>query len=125
MVGLGMIASSFASSPAMLVMTFGVIVGCGIGFGYACLSPAAMKWFHPSKKGLVNGVITAGFGLGALYIAPITSSLIAEFGINTSFMILGAAILLVAVPLASTIVNPPLCYAPEAPKNASSEYRQV
>ena len=121
MVGLGMIASSFASTPAMLVMTFGVIVGCGIGFGYACLSPAAMKWFHPSKKGLVNGVITAGFGLGALYLAPVTSSLIADFGINTSFMILGAAILLIAVPLASTITNPPQGYEPPVPENASDK----
>ncbi len=61
MVGLGMIVSSFATSPAMLIVTFGIMTGCGIGFGYACLSPSAMKWFHPSKKGLVNGLIAAGF----------------------------------------------------------------
>ncbi|WP_133151340.1 MFS transporter, partial [Vibrio sp. 10N.222.55.C12] len=33
--GLGMIASSFATTPAMLSMTFGVVAGAGIGFGYA------------------------------------------------------------------------------------------
>lgn len=93
MVGLGMIASSFATSPLMLVLTFGVLTGCGIGFGYACLSPAAMKWFHPSKKGLVNGLIAAGFGLAAVYLAPLTSSLIAQYGINTSFLILAVRFL--------------------------------
>lgn len=115
MVGLGMIVSSFATTPMMLVLTFGVMTGSGIGFGYACLSPSAMKWFHPSKKGLVNGLIAAGFGLAAVYLAPLTSTLIAEYGINTSFLVLGVAVLVIAVPLAFTINNPPANYVPEAP----------
>ncbi|MGF1755084.1 OFA family MFS transporter, partial [Vibrio makurazakiensis] len=114
--GLGMIASGFATSPIMLNITFGVITGAGIGFGYACLSPSAMKWFHTSKKGMVNGLIAAGFGLAAIYLAPLTSMLITEMGINTAFMILGAGVLAVAVPLACTINNPPAGYTPEAPK---------
>ncbi|CEO38898.1 L-lactate MFS transporter [Photobacterium kishitanii] len=115
MVGLGMIISSFATTPMMLVLTFGVMTGSGIGFGYACLSPSAMKWFHPSKKGLVNGLIAAGFGLAAVYLAPLTSTLIAEYGINTSFLVLGLAVLVIAVPLAFTINNPPANYVPETP----------
>ncbi|OBU14409.1 oxalate:formate antiporter [Photobacterium aquimaris] len=115
MVGLGMIVSSFATTPMMLVLTFGIMTGSGIGFGYACLSPSAMKWFHPSKKGLVNGLIAAGFGLAAVYLAPLTSALISEYGINTSFLVLGVAVLVIAVPLAFTINNPPAGYVPEAP----------
>ncbi len=115
MVGLGMIVSSFATSPIVLILTFGILTGVGIGFGYACLAPSAMKWFHPSKKGLVNGLIAAGFGLAAVYLAPLTSSLIAEYGINNSFMILGVGILVIAVPLACTISNPPEGYVPETP----------
>ncbi|WP_070966695.1 L-lactate MFS transporter [Vibrio sonorensis] len=114
--GLGMIASGFVSSVLMLNITFGVITGAGIGFGYACLSPSAMKWFHSSKKGLVNGLIAAGFGLAAIYLAPLTSMLITQMGINTSFMILGVGVLVIAVPLACTITNPPAGYQPEAPK---------
>ena len=120
MVGLGMIVSSFATTPMMLVLTFGVMTGSGIGFGYACLSPSAMKWFHPSKKGLVNGLIAAGFGLAAVYLAPLTSTLIAEYGINTSFLVLGIAVLVIAVPLAFTINNPPAGYVPEAPAGYKS-----
>ncbi|MEZ8030227.1 oxalate:formate antiporter [Enterovibrio norvegicus] len=115
MVGLGMIVSSFADSPMTLLLSFGVVTGCGIGFGYACLAPAAMKWFHPSKKGLVNGLIAAGFGLAAVYLAPLTSMLINAYGIQTSFLILGVGILVIAVPLALTINNPPADYTPEAP----------
>ncbi|MCK6263514.1 OFA family MFS transporter [Vibrio sp. ZSDE26] len=114
--GLGMIASGFVDSVLMLNITFGVITGAGIGFGYACLSPSAMKWFHPSKKGMVNGLIAAGFGLAAIYLAPLTSMLITDLGINTAFMILGVGVLVIAVPLACTINNPPEDYTPEAPK---------
>ncbi|MGF1841868.1 OFA family MFS transporter [Vibrio clamense] len=114
--GLGMIASGFASSVFALNITFGVITGAGIGFGYACLAPSAMKWFHISKKGMVNGLIAAGFGLAAVYLAPLTSMLISEVGINTSFMILGAGVLAIAVPLACTINNPPEGYQAEQPK---------
>ncbi|MGR6859837.1 L-lactate MFS transporter [Aliivibrio salmonicida] len=116
LVGLGMIASSFADTVLMLNLTFGVMTGAGIGFGYACLAPSAMKWFHPSKKGMVNGLIAAGFGLAAIYLAPVTSALISMYGIHTSFLVLGVAILIIAVPLATTISNPPEGYTPEAPK---------
>ncbi len=114
--GVGMLLSGMSDSVAMLTITFGVITGTGIGFGYACLSPSAMKWFHPSKKGLVNGLIAGGFGLASLYLAPITSWLIEDYSISTAFMVLGAGVLLIAVPAASTISNPPADYKPEAPK---------
>ncbi|EKF9124370.1 L-lactate MFS transporter [Vibrio cholerae] len=123
--GLGMIASGFASSVLMLNLTFGVITGAGIGFGYACLSPSAMKWFHPSKKGMVNGLIAAGFGLAAIYLAPLTSALITHLGIQTSFMILGAGVLVIAVPLACTINNPPAGYVPAEPKLKAGQEAKV
>lgn len=121
LVGLGMLLSGLVSSVWSLVFTFGVITGTGIGFGYACLSPASMKWFHPSRKGFVNGVITAGFGLGAVYLAPLTTALISGFGIANSFMILGAMVILVATPLACTITNPPEGYEPQQPKGKTPE----
>lgn len=123
--GLGMIASGFASSVLMLNITFGVITGAGIGFGYACLSPSAMKWFHPSKKGMVNGLIAAGFGLAAIYLAPLTSTLITHLGIQTSFMILGAGVLVIAVPLACTINNPPTGYIPAEPTLKAGQEAKV
>ncbi|MDA9557108.1 OFA family MFS transporter [Vibrio sp.] len=119
--GLGMILSSFATSVLALNITFGVVTGAGIGLGYACLSPAAMKWFHSSKKGMVNGLIAAGFGLAAIYLAPLTSALIDSFGIQTSFQILGAAILVVTLPLAASISNPPEGYVAQIPKGYDSK----
>lgn len=119
--GFGMIASGFVSSPLLLNLTFGVMTGAGIGFGYACLSPSAMKWFHSSKKGMVNGLIAAGFGLAAIYLAPLTSALINSIGIQSSFIVLGIGILAITVPLAATINNPPTGYTPALPNNKTGK----
>ncbi|KJG40577.1 oxalate:formate antiporter [Photobacterium angustum] len=112
--GLGLIASGYITNPTQLIFTFGILAGGGIGFGYACLSPAAMKWFHPSKRGLVNGLIAAGFGIAGVYLAPLITSLIGSYGISNSFIILGIALLCIATPLAFTITNPPPHYVPIA-----------
>lgn len=113
--GFGLLLSGLHLSPAMLTLTFGLLTGCGIGFGYACLNPVAMKWFHPSRKGWVNGLIATAFGIASVYLAPLVSFLIAQYGISTSFYLLGCTLLLVALPLACTIDNPPLGYCPPAP----------
>ncbi|GAA5188848.1 L-lactate MFS transporter [Ferrimonas gelatinilytica] len=115
LVGLGLITSSFVTSPVALLLSFGVLVGSGIGFAYACLTPAAMKWFHSSKKGMVSGLIAGGFGMAPLYLAPTTTALIAEFGLFNAFFVLGVGVLLIALPLSFTIVNPPKGYTPAAP----------
>ncbi|MCD9544534.1 MFS transporter [Photobacterium carnosum] len=116
--GLGLIASGYITNSTQLIFTFGILAGGGIGFSYACLSPAAMKWFHPSKRGLVNGLITAGFGLAGVYLAPLITSLIASYGINYSFNILGVALLCIATPLAFTITNPSENYVPVSSASA-------
>ncbi|NDV11221.1 L-lactate MFS transporter [Crenobacter caeni] len=121
LVGAGMILSSFIPQDSVMGLTiaFGGIVGTGIGFAYACVTPAAMKWFHSSKKGMVSGITVGGFGLAAVYLAPLCTSLIEHFGISQSFMILGAAVLLIGLPLTRVISNPPADYTPAAPANLS------
>ena len=53
--------------------------------------------------------------MAALYLAPTTSAMIASVGINKAFLILGMGVLLIALPLAASIVNPPAGYKAEAP----------
>lgn len=63
------------SRPWALYLTYGMIGGAGIGFGYVCPIAAAVKWF-PDKKGLVTGLAVAGFGAGALFFAGPASTLL-------------------------------------------------
>ncbi len=92
LVGAGLIASSFFITPMAMIITVGFIVATAIGLTYGCVTPMAMKWFHPSRKGLVSGITVGGFGIAAVYLAPLTGLLINHFGISRTFLILGADI---------------------------------
>jgi MFS family permease len=106
--GLGLVVAGFGTPESILpaVVGFGVLAGAGIGLGYASATPAAIKWFPPAKKGLITGMVVAGFGLAPVYIAPLSKYLLGAYGISTSFMILGFAFIIVAGIAAQFIRNP-------------------
>ena len=112
--GAGMIVASFGTASNSLPITagFGILTGVGIGLGYAAATPAAVKWFPPARKGLITGIVVAGFALASVYIAPLTKLLLQLYGIPGSFRVLGIAFLFVTVGLAQLLVNPPKGYVP-------------
>jgi len=117
--GLGLVLSSFAQSVPLLVASYGVLTGAGIGFAYASVTPPALKWFHSSKKGMVAGIVVSGMGLASLYIAPITTTLLYNYGISRTFFVLGVFILVVSTLVAQLINNPPAGYTPPVPAKAA------
>jgi len=119
--GTGLFLSSFSTTPGMMVLTYGVLVGTGIGFGYSCVTPAVMKWWHRDKKGMVTGIVVGGFGVASVYVAPVTSFLIATFALSATFRILGAFVLLTGLPLSMLITNPPAGYIAKAPALKAGE----
>ena len=116
--GAGLLVASFASAASVLpaVLGFGVMAGTGFGLGYAAATPAAVKWFPPARKGLITGLVVAGFGVAPVYIAPLARSLLQSHGVAASFRILGLAFLVTATAFAQLIENPPAPGA--APKAA-------
>ena len=129
LVGIGMIISGLVgNSPVGMVIGFGVIVGAGIGLAYSCVLPPALKWFHPSKKGFVGGIVVGAFGLAAVFFAPVAKVLLGSFGIEQTMIMFGVATLLISVPIAQFIKNPPAGYTPPVPenlKNSATENAQV
>ncbi len=115
--GTGLILSSFINSVPLLIITFGILAGGGIGFAYASVTPPALKWFHSSKKGMVTGIVVSGMGLASLYIAPLTTMLLENYGISRTFLVLGIFILAIATPVAQLINNPPAGYVAPTPAN--------
>lgn len=111
--GVGLIITSFGTPSSILpaLVGFGVFAGMGIGLGYASATPAAVKWFPPEKKGLITGLVVAGFGLAPVYIAPLSKYLLATYGISNSFRILGLAFLVTSTVFAQFIKNPALAAA--------------
>jgi len=104
--GGGLILSSFATSPMMLYLTFGVIVGAGVGFVYVCPIATLVKWF-PERKGTITGLAVAVFGGGSIIFKEVNGWLIEGSDVSTAFLQLGfltAAIIVLGAQLTS---NPP------------------
>ncbi len=120
--GAGLMVASLGSATSSwpVVLGFGIMAGTGIGLGYAAATPAAVKWFGPEKKGLITGIVVAGFGLAPVYIAPLSKHLLTTYGISRSFLIFGGVFLVVAFVAAQFMVNPPSKAAPASPPTSGS-----
>jgi len=108
--GLGLIIISFSTAWVSWIIGFGILMGMGLGFGYASATPPAIKWFPPAKTGMIAGIVVAGFGLASVYIAPLAIFLIEKYGLSQSMMIFGIAFLVIVSALAQFLVNPPEDY---------------
>ena len=112
LVGGGMVLISTSSSYGLWLLGFGVLVGIGIGFAYSSATPPALKWFAPSKTGLVAGVVVAGFGLAPLYLAPSSQYALSHWGLRNAMLYFGIAFTVVICGLAQFLRNPPQGYLP-------------
>ncbi len=71
-----------------IYITYGFIMGIGLGTGYLSPVKTLMLWFE-DKKGLATGLSVAGFGLAKAIASPIMTKLIDTVGIYKMFYILG------------------------------------
>ncbi|MDR3589627.1 MAG: OFA family MFS transporter [Negativicutes bacterium] len=101
--GAGIIGAGFTQSLTHIYLTYGVLGGIGIGVIYACTVANTVKWF-PDKRGLASGLVVAGFGSGAVLLAPVAAGLIQSYGVLASFQYLGVAYL-VTICLAVQFVH--------------------
>jgi len=94
----------------LLVLTYGVMGGIGLGLAY--ITPIAMlvKWF-PDKRGLITGIAVGGFGFGAVITSPVATAMLRNTDQKTSvFLPLGIAYLVAGLIGASMFRNPPAGY---------------
>ena len=117
----GCILAGLMHSFMGLVIGFGVLGGIGMGLGYAATTPAAVKWFGPERRGLIVGIVVAGYGAAAIYISPLAEWLIGKYGISGSFIGLGILFSVVVVVAGQMIHVPPPGYVPPSRvKNSAS-----
>lgn len=109
LLGLGMILSSYTNSLSWLYVSYGLLVGLGIGFSYGAPIAACNKWF-PDKKGLVTGLVVFGFGGGAIIFAPLWSFLIGSYGWRQTFILTGLIFMVLTLSSAQILRNPPAGY---------------
>jgi len=110
----GIILASFSHNRGqlwLLVLSYGVIGGFGLGFAYIVPIAMLQKWF-PDKRGLITGLAVGGFGFGAVLTSPIAQGLIdRNKDVPTkAFLPLGIGYLILSLIGASFFRNPPSGY---------------
>jgi OFA family oxalate/formate antiporter-like MFS transporter len=111
--GAGVFLSGFvAPNIYLLYLTYGIIGGIGLGLGYIVALAMLIKWF-PDRRGFITGLAVAGFGAGAAITGPIAANiLLPNLGLNTTFIWLGIAYLVIVVAAAQFYHTAPDGYAP-------------
>lgn len=73
----GVLLSYFAIQVSfwLLLFTYGLMFGIGVGIAYIGPLSCAMKWM-PRWKGVANGLVVAGFGFGALIFDQVQTAFI-------------------------------------------------
>ena len=113
MFGLGMILSGRVNSLSMLIVTYGLLVGLGIGLVYGATVSNSVKFF-PDKKGLAGGLTTAFYGMSSIIMPPIAVRLLNAAGITKGFLILGAIMMIIICVSAFFIDKCPDGFLPDS-----------
>lgn len=107
------LALSLRSLP-LLYLGYGLLGGTGLGLGYVTPVATVARWF-PDRKGFATGLVVMGFGLGALLMSKIIAPFLLQLfpgNLPAVFAAMGGLFLLLTVPAAAAIVNPPPGWQP-------------
>src|SRR5205823_11570963 len=85
--GVGWTGLAFVKTLPQLYILYS-IAGVGAAFVYSGSIATALKWF-PDKRGLVSGMIVAGFGGGSALFIPMISHIIRVADYRNAFLYSG------------------------------------
>lgn len=94
LMGAGFILSSFANSYLLLLVTYGLIGGFGAGSMWLPTSYVVFDSFNSASVKKVTGLVSAGTAAGLLFYSPLEAYLIATWGLQAAFFVVGGIILL-------------------------------
>jgi OFA family oxalate/formate antiporter-like MFS transporter len=117
--GVSFLLCALHPTPLSLTFFFGILYGTGAAFGYASVTPVAMKWFPPEKRGMVTGLVVMSLGAGSLFWPPLLNFLIETFGIIRTFLLWGL-LLLAGILSMSRLISEPNDSLPEKEAGSSA-----
>ncbi|HBC91519.1 MAG TPA: MFS transporter [Pelotomaculum sp.] len=110
--GGGVFLTGFTTSTTWLYLSYGTLMGLGMGLIYSCTIANTVKFF-PDKRGLVAGLATAGYGTGSIVVPPLANSMINSMGIMATFRTLGIAYFIIIAVGSFFVMTAPPGYKPE------------
>ena len=104
--GLGYLLMSQTSAIWHLYLFYGVIIGAGTSGLFIPPISAVARWFI-KRRGLMNGIVLAGIGVGTMIMPPLASWIISNYGWRTSYVVIGFMILAVIISAAQFLRRDP------------------
>jgi MFS family permease len=101
--GTGFVLVSRVDALWQLYLLYGVVIGIGVSGGPVPLMSTVARWFR-ARRGLMTGIVMAGFGLGTMTVPPLADWLIRTLSWRSSFVAVGV-LLLVVMPLAAQLLR--------------------
>ena len=122
---LGLFLASFTHSLPMLYLTWGLMVGTGLGFGYLTPITVGSLWF-PHQRGLVNGLAIGIFAAGSGIFGPFAGLLIDRVGWRETFQILAVIFFAFTMVGAWLLKDPPIDWnaPPVKPRKAAARHHK-
>ena len=84
----GFVSASFAKRIWHLYLSQGILVGLGVGFIFIPSISVLSQWFS-RKRSLVNGISSAGSGIGGVTFSFATGAMIKHIGLGWSLRVTG------------------------------------
>jgi OFA family oxalate/formate antiporter-like MFS transporter len=109
--GIGITGIGYIQSLTQLYLC-AVIAGIGLGTVYPGGTMSNMVRFFPDRRGLASGLLTAGYGIGAVVWAPVSVTLIAQYGVFTALKILGSVFFIIIGACSRLVKTAPDGYLP-------------
>jgi len=114
----GLFLASYTQSLAWLYLTWGVMVGIGLGFGYLAPITVGSKWF-PNHRGLVNGLAIGIFAAGSGVFGPVAGRLVESIGWRATFQTFAGLFFVFTMVGAYLMKDPPEGYVPLASRSTA------
>ena len=103
--GIGAIAMSFVNSIIGLILLYGIVISMASG-GVAMTPAGAVvsRWFS-RRRGTAIGLVAVGGSLGGMILIPFAAYLLILTDWRTTWLVFGALILVVGLPLVLLVVR--------------------
>jgi MFS family permease len=105
LVGFGMVLGSQARTVTELQITFGVIVGLGVGSLFTPLTATTTRWFTRHRS-LAVSLVTAGISVGVMVVGPLARWLTTTWDWRFAMLVIGDVVWLVIIPAALLVREP-------------------
>lgn len=104
--GIGFLLMSQVNTLWQMYLFYGIIVGVGMSGVWVPQLSTVARWFV-SRRTLMTGIVIAGAGIGQLIGPPVITRLLSVYEWRTTFVILGAMVLVLVVITAQFLSREP------------------